>query len=380
MVLDWPGLGWHHNDAIGVPNKDLPMCPSGTLFGDNPCRVGAWADGNAAMPVRPNPFAAEVDALSGDGSRMPREAVQTRRCRELVGVGGYDEAAERWRPRPSCPRCKSGDCPTEGRTPAGHARWECGGCGLRFGSLSGTVFENAKKALWRWVLLMRPMCLNARLDACAELCGISHQTAWERRHRVMATIDGYQDRIVLRDKAWVDETCVTDSDLKGEPGWRPRRGLSRNKICIAVAIDAHKNVAAVRCGRGKPSARRIKDALRSHIAEGAEMFHDMEKSHKSLVRAAKGVDRPCKADTKDPEYPEHMAMVNNLCSWIRRYLRGYVGMDLRYLQSYLNWYAYPFRVKQAEERWPKVERVLRHLVMADASFRSSRKREQHHTG
>ena len=75
-----------------------------------------------------------------------------------------------------------------------------------------------------------------------------------------------------------------------------------------------------------------------------------------------------------------MAMVNNLCSRIRRYPRGYVGMDLKYLQSYLNWYAYLFRVKQAEERWPKVERILRHLVMADASFRSSRKREQHHTG
>lgn len=356
------------------------MCPSGTLFGDNPCRVGAWADGNAAMPVRPNPFAAGVDALSGDGFRMPREAVQTRRCRELVGVGDYDEAAERWRPRPSCPRCKSGDCSTDGRTPAGHARWECGGCGLRFGSLSGTVFESAKEALWRWVLLIRLMCLDAQLDACAELCGISHQTAWEWRHGVMATIDGCQGRIVLRDKVWIDETCVTDSDLKGEPGWRPRRGLSRNEICIAVAIDAHKNVVAVRCGHGKPSARRIKDALRSHIAEGAETFHGMERSHKSLLRAVKGVDRPCKADTKDPEYLEHMAMVNNLCSRIRRYPRGYVGMDLKYLQSYLNWYAYLFRVKQAEERWPKVERVLRHLVMADASFRSSRKREQHHTG
>ena len=56
-----------------------------------------------------------------------------------------------------------------------------------------------------------------------------------------------------------------------------------------------------------------------------------------------------------------MAMVNNLCSWVRRYLRGYVGMDLNYLQSYLNWYAYLFRVKRDDEKWPKVERVLRHL-------------------
>ena len=227
---------------------------------------------------------------------------------------------------------------------------------------------------------MRLTCFNVQLDACAELCGVTHQTAWEWRHRVMATIDGYQDRIVKRDKVWIDEMYVTDSDLRGEPGWRPRRGLSRDKICIAVAIDVRKNVVAVRCGHGKPSARRIKDSLLSHIAEGSEIFHDMEKSHKSLVRAVKGVDRPYKTDTKDPEHLERMAMVNNLCFWRRRYLRGYVGMDLKYLQSYLNWYAYLFRVKQAEERWPKVGRVLRHLFMADATFRSSRKREHAYVG
>lgn len=342
--------------------------------------MGAWADGNNAMPSRPNPFAAKVDALSADDFRLLREAVETRRCRGLVGAGSFDEAADRWRPSPPCPACGSSSTIRRGRTSAGRRYRECRACGRKFASLTGTIFESSKKALWRWVLFIRLMCFNVQLEACAELCGVSHQTAWEWRHRVMATIDGYQDRIVLRDKVWIDEMYVTDSDLRGEPGWRPRRGLSRDKICIAVAIDVHKNVVAVRCGHGKPSAKRIKDALLSHIAEGSEIFHDMEKSHRSLVRAVRGVDRPYKADTKDPEYLERMAMVNNLCSWIRRYLRGYVGMDLKYLQSYLNWYAYLFRVKQAEERWPKVERVLRHLVMADATFRSSRKRKHAYVG
>lgn len=46
-------------------------------------------------------------------------------------------------------------------------------------------------------------------------------------------------------------------------------------------------------------------------------------------------------------------------------------MDLR---SCLNRYAYLLRVKRAEKRWSKAERVLCHLFMADATFRSSRKR------
>ena len=326
------------------------------------------------MPKCSNPFEAKVAALSDDDFALLTEAVETRKCRESVGVGGFDEAASKWRPHPRCPKCKSQETAKRGRGGAGRQSWECRACGLRFTSLAGTIFESSKKRLFTWVLFIRLMCYNVQLDAAAELCGMSHQTAWEWRHRVMSTIDGYQERIVLRDKVWIDEMYVTDSDLKGGPGWKPKRGLSKDKICIAVAIDAHKNVVVTRCGHGKPSAKRIKDALQAHIAEGSEIFHDMEKSHKSLVKAVKGVDRPYGADTKDPEYLEHMAMVNNLCSWIRRYLRGYVGMDVKNLQSYLNWYAYLFRVKQAEEKWPKVERVLRHLFMADATFRSSRKR------
>ena len=42
-----------------------------------------------------------------------------------------------------------------------------------------------------------------------------------------------------------------------------KRGLSKSKIYIAVAIGAFKNVVAVICGHGKPSSKRIKDALLS---------------------------------------------------------------------------------------------------------------------
>ena len=67
-------------------------------------------------------------------------------------------------------------------------------------------------------------------------------------------------------------------------------------------------------------------------------------------------------------------MVNGLCAWIGRFMEGYVGMRQESLQEYLNWCVYPFRVKQADERWPKTARVLRHLMLTDARYRSSRKR------
>lgn len=38
------------------------------------------------------------------------------------------------------------------------------------------------------------------------------------------------------------------------------------------------------------------------------------------------------------------------------------------LQSYLNWFVYLFRIKRDDEKYPKVERVIRHLLLTDAQY------------
>ena len=209
---------------------------------------------------------------------------------------------------------------------------------------------------------------------------------------MFATIDGYQDRLVLSGRVWIDETRLTDTDIVRGSGFVQKRGLSKSKICIVVAVDAFKNVVAVICGHGKPSSKRIKDALLSHIAPGSVIVHDMERSHPALVKAAKCTDEAYEADVADPAYLEAMELVNNLCSWLRRYSwttgLGFGSREqpllvaqaipvpvLRHeegkFHSYLNWFVYLFRVRRDEGKWPKTARALRHLLMSDSHYRSS---------
>lgn len=207
-------------------------------------------------------------------------------------------------------------------------------------------------------------------EAAAEIVGISHKTAFEWRHRVFAAVSGYQDRLVLSGRVWLDETYVVDTDLSHGYGQARKRGLSSQKLCVVVAIDERKTVVAKVCGHGKPSSARIRDVMLPHLAEGSTVVHDMEKSHAALVRATGCRSEAYRADVRDPAYLECMALVNNLCSWLKRNLWRFTGMDPGNLQLYLDWYVYLFRVNQAKDRWPKVERVLRHLMMADARYRS----------
>jgi transposase-like protein len=316
-----------------------------------------------------NPYRGHVDALTHDDFMLLSSAVATRRCREKIGYSTFEEAANAYRPKRVCPYCTSDGCMKDGKTPAGTQRYLCRECGERFSALTGTIFEYSKKDLAAWVDFVTLMCHNVQVDAAAEICGISHHTAFEWRHRVMATIDGYQDRALLRNRVWIDETYVSDSSLMGEPDWQPRRGLSGNKICIAVAIDIFKNPVAVVCGHGKPSSKRVRAAFEGRIMKGSTIVHDMEKSHKALVKAIGGTDEAYRADTKDPDYLKGMELVNSLCSWIKRYLWRFPGMKPKNLQSYLNWFVYLFRLRRDNEKWPKVERVVRHLMMTDARYR-----------
>lgn len=84
------------------------------------------------------------------------------------------------------------------------------------------------------------------------------------------------DRIVLHDTIWVDRTYINDTALSKGYGQARKRGLSRQKLCICVAIDIHKNPVAVVCGHGKPSSARARKAVGGWMAPGALLIHDPE--------------------------------------------------------------------------------------------------------
>ena len=138
---------------------------------------------------------------------------------------------------------------------------------------------------------IRLMRYNVSLDCIAKSLQISHQSAWEWRHRVFTTWDGYQDRIALKKRVWIGKTYIVNTDLTHGYGQARKRGLSSQQLCIAVGIDVFKNPYAVVCGHGKPSTRRIRDAFGGHIAKGALVVHERECAHSGVIRDAGAVSK-----------------------------------------------------------------------------------------
>lgn len=108
----------------------------------------------------------------------------------------------------------------------------------------------------------------------------------------------------------------------------------------------------------------------SRMLPGSLPIHDLEKAHNALVRDGGLESEAHRADVNDPVYLERMEMANDPCSWLKRYLWRFTGMSPRNLQAHLNWYVNLFRVNQARDTWDPTERVVRHILMADATYRS----------
>ena len=141
-------------------------------------------------------------------------------------------------------------------------------------------------------------------------------------------------------------------------------------MCICVAIDVHQNPVVVVCAQGYPSSTRIRETTGGRIAAGSPLVHDLERAHDVLVREGGLEGEAYRADVSDPVYLERMEMVNDLCSRLKRYLWHFTGMSPRNLQAYLDWCVYLFRANLARDRWDPTARVVRHILMADATYRS----------
>ena len=320
----------------------------------------------------PESFTDYVFGLSDEDFTSLNYAITLRKNKERYGVTDFQELAILYERIPSCPVCGSHEYISYGETPEGKTRFECKDCGRYYNLISNTIFHSTNKGFDTWATYLILMSFNVPLEMSEEICEISHPTAMLWRKKIFATVNGYQDHLYLKDRVWIDETYVYDSSLLHEDDYKKKRGLSKDLICIVVAIDIHKNTYAMICGHGKPSATRIYKALKDHIIPGSVVIHDGEKAHNLLIEKLSLKSEAYKADKNSRVYLENMALINNMCSWLKRYIFRFIGMKAENLQSYLNWFVYLFRVKGNTDRWPKNERILRHLILSDVQYKRKR--------
>ena len=296
--------------------------------------------------------------------------VENRKCFEKFGSYDYEELAKLYGRTPICPNCGNENPKMDGKDSNNYQRYKCK-CGCRFHLLTNSIFSSTKIPLPKWFSMIRLMSYNVPLDLIAEQIQVHHNTALLMRRKLFQTVNNYQNNIKLNGTVFIDEIYTFDSERPKNHFGKNKRGISKNKCCIFLAIDQYKKMVIFFIGRGLPTSKKIKDTLLPHLAEGTvtKIIHDGLQSHTKAIKKSKVEDEIHKASVKDEESLKAMLLINSFSSWVQRYLSRFTGMDTEYLQDYLNWFVYLFSCKQQNEIWPRDKRILRHLLLNNGTLK-----------
>ena len=296
--------------------------------------------------------------------------VDNRRCFEQFGSFDFEELAKKYGRKPKCPKCGNEKPYKDGKDSNGYQRYRCK-CGFRFNLLTNSVVASTKTTLPQWLSMIRLMSFNVPLDLVAEQIFIHHNTSLLMRRKLFETVNNYQNKIKLKGTVYINEIYTFDSERPKNHFGLNQRGLNKDKCCVFLAIDQYKHMVIFFIGRGLPTSKKIKDALLPHLEDDAvtKIIHDGLHSHAKAIKKAGVDDEIHRLNIKDEKELRAMLLINSFSSWVQRYLERFTGMNTEYLQDYLNWFVYIFRCKQQNEKWPRNERILRHVLLSDVTLK-----------
>jgi transposase-like protein len=261
--------------------------------------------------------------------------------------------------RKTCPYCNSMELIKFGFDTSGIRRYRCKVCTKTFTPVTGTIFEEHKLPLPAWSDFLVQLFSFESINVITREDRRSETTIPYWIAKVFAVLEGIQDKMVLTGRVQIDETFypVPIAEEVSVDGKR-LRGLSRNKICIAVGCDDSGRSFYARAGFGKPSTKRAMEAYGLHIKNGSLLIHDMEKAHRKLVQELelKEEVHNSKLISRLDDSENPLREVNRLCFLLKRFLDSHSGFNRENLDGWLNLFS--VIMNQPSEKMEKAAMVL----------------------
>jgi transposase-like protein len=242
-----------------------------------------------------------------------------------------------------CPHCNSKLFVKNG-TRGGLQKYRCKTCCKIFTSNTGTALhriQNKEK-----YELYRAMMMDSYhpLKKIAKKVGISIQTAFDWRHKILSTKgpdhEGF-DGITEIDDIWF---LYSQKGRKGLDYSRKRGGSKRAgdndfqaKLLITSDRKSKTDLSLVRIGRIKKSD--IQRKISGKLSENCILVSDKHRSIASFAKS-EGIEHVSFISSEHTAGGEfHVQNVNNMASRLKHIINHSLrGVSTKYLQSYANWF------------------------------------------
>jgi transposase-like protein len=178
----------------------------------------------------------------------------------------------RWPNGAICPRCNSASV-SEIST---RHQFDCNACRYRFSVTSGTIFDNSKLPLWKWmaaVYLMLESKKSMSANQIKRTLGTTYKTAWYLCHRIREAMETAYEGPVLFGIVEVDETLLKPRNKRWPEKGREHGGYPANVPRVWV-VGAIQRGGEVRLGY-VPNVKRptLHAFIKKHVKDETEAIY-----------------------------------------------------------------------------------------------------------
>ena len=273
------------------------------------------------------------------------------------------------RGNPICPRCHCSDYIKYGHGKNGVQRYRCRICDEAFNSVSSSLFFASKINLDAWFVFIECILNQTSVKAASMTAKISIPTGYYWLSKIFRAIRNYQETILLTGEVYFDETyiSVNESIIARHEDGTEYKGLSRNKMCIAVGKDKISSFALI-CGRARPHRKAIYKICKEHISSDAIFISDDDNSHMMTIRKMKLTHEIYHSDT--PEAYEKLEPIDQYCSRLKKFLRKHMGLRTNNLDDYLNLFVFIDNMKgESPDLYKATKELLSMLISVESTIK-----------
>lgn len=259
-----------------------------------------------------------------------------------------------------CPLCLSKGPFKKNGTYRERQRYVCKSCKRTFNDLTNTPTHYSKHKGDKWAEYLKAMTHGDSIRKCAARVGISVDTSFKWRHKILHALGEKKDQI-LDGIVESDETYVLHSEkgkrtltrkARKRGGKAKKRGISNEQVCILVARDRIKNTISEVATFGRMAAETFDSIVTSRLGHDVILCTDEEPTFRKYCREHS--IRHEKVNPGKKRYVTngiyHIQNVNAFHERFKGFLARRRGVASKYLNHYLAWHRILDQTQQLEEQ------------------------------
>ena len=228
-----------------------------------------------------------------------------------------------------------------GKDIKGTQRYKCASCQKTF-ILNSSPVKHFKTSHFKLKKFIGYMIDDVSLKVISRNLSINIKTAHYYRYLIFSVIASYQDNLIINGKILLDETYVPIREKEFKfipPDGKNLRGLSRNQLCLITIINLSGKCVIKVSSRGVPHPKDYISLLNQNIGNINLIVYDGNTHNRQFVNQFKCAKiNLSKSDSE--EY--NLNYSDSLHSALKRYLYKHIGMRLKNIQDYVNFFVYKY--------------------------------------